>query len=207
MKKTVNKRYFNNLEDEHNQKVHTLVFGSLTFGIIKCLNPWWNQINDILQDNPIKFWQMWDRFYWRSCISSTAFPLLPIHVPRHIWWCSCRDPLVIREEISSPFHLYQVVVLDEWHVTPSSCSQCTPSCKMPFWMAMAIECSLWLLVASLFGTRLFAADAVSPLPVHWCSFCRPRKDGRLSQPPGVLIQWPNGAWTQDPWIPSRRPNH
>ena len=27
---------------------------------------------------------------------------------------------------------------------------------------LAIECSLWLLVASLFGTRLFAADAVSP---------------------------------------------
>ena len=27
---------------------------------------------------------------------------------------------------------------------------------------------------------------------HWYSFCRPWKDDRLSQPPGVLIQWPTG---------------
>ena len=47
----------------------------------------------------------------------------------------------------------------------------------------------------------YAADAVSPLPVHWYSLCRPQKDDRLSQPPGVLIQWPNGARTQDPRIP------
>uniref|UniRef100_A0A8C4Q9J9 Exportin-T n=1 Tax=Eptatretus burgeri TaxID=7764 RepID=A0A8C4Q9J9_EPTBU len=33
--------------------------------------------------------------------------------------------------------------------------------------------------------RSNAADAVSPLPVHWYSFCRPRKDDGLSQPPGV----------------------
>ena len=30
------------------------------------------------------------------------------------------------------------------------------------------------------------ANAVSPLPVHWCSFCRPRMDDRLSQPPGAF---------------------
>ena len=40
--------------------------------------------------------------------------------------------------------------------------------------------------------RSYAADAASPLPVHWCSFCRPQKDDRLSQPPGVLIQRPTG---------------
>ena len=34
--------------------------------------------------------------------------------------------------------------------------------------------------------RGYAADAVSPLPVYWYSFCRPRKDDRLSQPPGVF---------------------
>ena len=40
--------------------------------------------------------------------------------------------------------------------------------------------------------RGYAADAVSPLPVHRYPFCRPRKDDRLSQPPGVLIQRQTG---------------
>ena len=43
---------------------------------------------------------------------------------------------------------------------------------------------------------------------NWYSFRRPRKDDRLSQPPGVLIQQPTGlARTQVPRIPSRHPNH
>ena len=39
---------------------------------------------------------------------------------------------------------------------------------------------------------------------HWYSFRRPRKDDRLSQPPGVnLVE--NGVQTQDPRIPSQPP--
>ena len=40
--------------------------------------------------------------------------------------------------------------------------------------------------------RGYAADAVPQLPEHWCSFCEPPKDDRLSQPHLVLIQCPTG---------------
>ena len=43
------------------------------------------------------------------------------------------------------------------------------------------------------------------LSVHWCSFRRPRKDDRLSQPPGVNSV-ANRARTQAPGIPSHHPN-
>jgi len=40
--------------------------------------------------------------------------------------------------------------------------------------------------------RGYAADAVPQLPEHWCSFCQPQKDDRLSQPHLVLIQCISG---------------
>ena len=39
----------------------------------------------------------------------------------------------------------------------------------------------------------------SIIPASWYSFCRPRKDNRLSQPPGVLIQWSTGLELRTLW--------
>ena len=55
------------------------------------------------------------------------------------------------------------------------------------------SCAAFGLAGCIIGYgRGYAADAVPQLPEHWCSFCQPQKDDRLSQPHVVLIQWPTG---------------
>ena len=45
----------------------------------------------------------------------------------------------------------------------------------------------------------------SIIPASWYSFCRPRKDDRLSKSHLVLIQQPSRIWTSDLLIPSPSP--
>ena len=58
---------------------------------------------------------------------------------------------------------------------------------------IAIVCSLWLLIASFsVGTAVLLMQCPLLL-VHWYSFCRTRKDDRLSQSHLVFLQWPTGS--------------
>ena len=55
------------------------------------------------------------------------------------------------------------------------------------------SCTALVLAGCIIGYgRGYAADAVPQLPEHWCSFCQPQKDNRLSQPHLVLIHGPTG---------------
>ena len=87
------------------------------------------------------------------------------------------------------------------------CGVCARVCVFFIGVWVPIVCCLFgCLVRHWLGARRcgYAADAVPLLPIYWCSFRRPRKDDKLSQPPGVNSV-ANGTQTQDPRIPSHHP--
>jgi len=92
-----------------------------------------------------------------------------IYLRFHLWIHS--DSSVILSGVSASMS----ISMQNYHA-----SHCLESLSLS-----SAACGCWL---HHWLGRDYAADAVSPLPVrvHWCSFCRPRKNDRLSQPPGVF---------------------